>query len=392
MKVLLVEPDYYTRYPSLGLLKLATFHSLRNDDVVYLRGDSLAPYTPDRIYVTSLFTWTWKPVWRAVHWYREQYPKAEIQLGGIYASLIPDHAKLSGANLLWEGILPHVDHLTPDYSLVPDWKSSILFATRGCPRKCGFCSVPKLEGPPIVSHTSIKANIHPSHKKVVFFDNNILGTPDSQGLLEELVEIGIEADFNQGIDARCLNEENAGLLSKMNMPVIRMAYDYIGIRPWVERAIALLKDRGIRGRRLVFYVLHNYLDSPDDFYERVIDLLSWGVVVYPMRYEPLCTLDKNRYVSPKWTAEELSMVAQARRVMGYGGAFPPYRGLVQKFLNARNFQDAFSMNLPKGRWTVPEPIVEMAMEHEQQSSIKKKDYFPNWRREKDWRRVQQRIS
>ena len=167
-----------------------------------------------------------------------------------------------------------------------------------------------------------------------------------------------------------------------------MAFDYIGIRPWVEKAIQRLKDHGIKGRRIVFYSLHNYVDDPENFFERVRDLLLWGVVVYPMRYEPLCTLQKGKYVAPAWTSEQLSMVAQARRVMGYGGAFPPYKGLVEKFARAKSFDDAFGLRArpASGNWRISEPIVEMALEHEQQGSISKK-YFPNWRREKDWRKL-----
>jgi len=41
------------------------------------------------------------------------------------------------------------------------------------------------------------------------------------------------------------------------------------------------------------------------------------------------------------------MVAKARRVLGYGGAFPPYEGLVKKFSKAKNFYEAFSLREPK---------------------------------------------
>jgi len=37
------------------------------------------------------------------------------------------------------------------------------------------------------------------------------------------------------------------------------------------------------------------------------------------------------------------MVAQARRVIGYGGAFPPYEGLKKKFLGAKSFEEAFGL-------------------------------------------------
>jgi len=210
-------------------------------------------------------------------------------------------------------------------------------------------------------------------------------------IFEELAGLGIPTDFNQGMDARLIDDERAELISRVNMPMIRMAFDYRGIRPWVERAIMKLREHGVRGRRMVFYVLHNYVDDPEDFFERVRDLLDWGAVVYPMRYEPLTTLRKGVYVSPRWTREQLSAVAQARRVLGYGGALPPYKPLVEKFLRARNFDEAFSLRPVGGNWRITDPVIEMALEHEQQESINK-NYFPSWRREKDWRKTPQLIS
>jgi hypothetical protein len=65
-----------------------------------------------------------------------------------------------------------------------------------------------------------------------------------------------------------------------------------------------------------------------------------------MRYEPLEPREKNTYISPYWTAEQLEMVAKARRVLGYGGAFPPYEGLKKKFLNAKSFEEAFKLRSP----------------------------------------------
>ncbi len=62
-----------------------------------------------------------------------------------------------------------------------------------------------------------------------------------------------------------------------------------------------------------------------------------------MRYEPLEPRQKNTFVSSNWTAEYLEMIAKARRVLGYGGAFPAYEGLKKKFLNAHSFEGAFKL-------------------------------------------------
>ena len=62
-----------------------------------------------------------------------------------------------------------------------------------------------------------------------------------------------------------------------------------------------------------------------------------------MRYQALEPGPKDGYISPNWTKEQLEMIAKARRVIGYGGAFPPYEGLRKKFANAKDFEEAFSL-------------------------------------------------
>jgi hypothetical protein len=84
----------------------------------------------------------------------------------------------------------------------------------------------------------------------------------------------------------------------------------------------------------------------------VTDLLAWGVAAYPMRYQPLngeFAFEKDSYIAPTWTADELEMVANARRVIGFGGAFPPYEGLVNKFKNASGFHEAFGLRARKDK-------------------------------------------
>jgi len=356
MKVLLVEPNYYTQYPPLGLLKLSRLHKLQGNEVRFVRGVALVTgFKPDEIYVTSLFTWAWKPVWDAIAFYRQLFPKAVINLGGIYASLAPEHAKDAGADELETGLVRRAEDLLPDYSLVPEWHqkraASILFSHRGCVRACSFCAVPALEGKPfqVRLNTSIRHLIHPEHKSVVLWDNNILGESHWPDVVAELKELGKAVDFNQGLDARFVNEAVAIALKGLKIPTIRLAYDHPKIGRFVKRAIDLLTDAGLTDRRkrhIISYVLYNYNDTPQDLFERIRDLLEWGIAAYPMRYQPLNgekAFEKDSYIAPAWSWEELEMVARARRVIGYGGAFPPYEGLRLKFLDARNFVEAFEL-------------------------------------------------
>jgi hypothetical protein len=360
-RVLLVEPDYYTQYPPLGLLKLSTLHKMRGDEVRFVRGLVLVTrFVPDEIEITSLFTWAWKPVWEAVDFYKKLFPRAKTSLGGVYASLIPKHAKQSGADEVVTGLVKEAEDLMPDYELVPEWhtkrQASLVFSSRGCIRKCGFCAVPKLEGKPFAVRpsTAIRHLIHPTHRRVILWDNNILGEPNWREVFAELKELGAEVDFNQGLDARLTTSEVAERISELRMPTLRLAYDSLGMRRSIIKAIVTFRQHlsKTRYRHMCCYALYNYKDTPQELFQRVRELLAWGVAAYPMRYQPLdgeFALTKDSYVAPNWTAQELEMVATARRVIGYGGAFPPYEGLVKKFYKATSFHEAFGLYRQKIR-------------------------------------------
>lgn len=349
MKVLLAEPQksqkYHTPYPPLGLLKLAAYHKKKGDKILFVQGFSDDGFEPDTIYITSLFTYAYEPVHDVIRYYCQRYKKARIIVGGIYATLCSDHLEDTFGNRIdvHKGLVPEVDNILPDYSLVPEWKASILFASRGCIRKCPFCSVPVLE-PEFKAKKSIRRLIYPGHKKVILWDNNILASPYWRDIFNEIEEMNLEVDFNQGLDARLITEGVALRLKRLKLPLLRLAYDSNQIRKPLHKAVELLKSVGIRGRKILVYCLHNTTnDTPEDFLARIKDILEWGVVAYPMRYEPLEPRPKNTYVSPNWTKEQLEMIAKARRVIGYGGAFPPYDGLKKKLFKAKTFEEAFEL-------------------------------------------------
>ncbi|MEM3264719.1 MAG: hypothetical protein QXH07_02065 [Thermoplasmata archaeon] len=357
MNILLVEPDYYSRYPPLGLLKLASYYRSLGDKIYYVRGLNIDVEKVNRINITSLFTYSWRPVHQAIQYYHNLYPDAEIMVGGIYATLlsmnIKNHypfAKIhSGLHLQAESYLPAYDILKW-VEKWKDWNSSIVFTSRGCIRKCPFCVVPKMEGYFKADKPSIMPLIYPNHKKVVIWDNNFLASPYATSMLKELRDHKITPDFNQGLDARLMNEETAGLLADLKPKNIHFSYDWIGEKKDVKKTIDLLANAGYQKRHIIFYMIYNfydlknkYGDTPADFLIRLQNLMKWGVSAYPMRYVPLDALDKNYFISPYWNTEQLEMIAGARRVLGYGGAFVPYNGFVEKIMNAKTFEIAMEL-------------------------------------------------
>ena len=348
--ILLVKPKYYSAYPPIGLLKLSAYQKELGNTTELVWGTGRpVQVEPDIIYITSLFTWAWEPVWQAVRYYSLKFPNAELWLGGLYASLMPEHAALSGVKpeRIFRGIHFEAECRLPDYELVPSWnkkeKASIIFATRGCVRSCTFCGVSRIEGKLNSEKNSIKGLIWPGHTRVILFDNNFLASSKWESVLSEIQELGISVDFNQGLDARLITGEVAKKISQLKIDrFVRLAYDTSEMGPYVENAINLLRSSGIDGRNILVYLLYNFTDSPQDLFMRIRNVLSWGGVAYPMRFQPIYTLKKNDYISPEWDAIRLGAVATARRVFGSGGTFPPYKGMMKvKIEGCKTFDEAF---------------------------------------------------
>lgn len=182
------------------------------------------------------------------------------------------------------------------------------------------------------------------------WDNNFLASSYWKEIISTLRSLDLEIDFNQGLDARLMDEEKACILADLKMPAVRMAYDSPEEKDAILKAVEMLHDSGVRKRKIIFYNLYNFYDAgrstgddPESFFSRVKEVLNLGCVSYPMRFEPMTSLKKNKFVSPLWTAGELEMVAKSRRVIGYGGVFPPYRGLLKKMNNASCFREGFEL-------------------------------------------------
>jgi len=348
-QILLVHParsrKYYTPYPPLGLLKYAQYHRAQGDIVHLVRGPSSRLFNPDIIYITSLFTYSWRPVHDCIRSYRKRYPRAKLLVGGIYASLLPEKIREEFSNSveIITGVNPELDNIIPDYSLVPKWDTSLIIASRGCPRKCSFCSVPKIE-PTFTALKSISHLVLPWHKKIVFWDNNILASPYCLNIFHELASFRKQVDFNQGLDARLLTPPLVEALTKISITYIRLSFDNDFMYAPLDAAISLLHAHGYPNGHIFVFVLYNHDSGPGEFFNRCRFLITRGCTVYPMRFEPYSTAAKRSYISPLWTKDLLDTVARAQGAMGFNGVFSPTEKLINKFNRAKNFAQAFKLN------------------------------------------------
>jgi len=319
LKILLVEPAYNNPYPPLGLMKISTWHKKKGNDVMLIKD---TPHNStldlfernekcykklkehyDIIYITSLFTYQSSYVIESVEYYRNRFPKSQIKVGGIMATLLPECVKEKTGINPHVGLLRGAENCPPDYSWYPNLSYSISFTTRGCPRNCPFCAVRKHE-PEFKVKENWPEDIDITKKGIIFWDNNWLASPNFEKDIEKLIKfqkIGItRIDFNQGLDCRLFDEDKAKLLSQVKIKPVRFAFDNCSEDGYIQKAIHLAQKYGFKDIRVyVLYGSEYNNDTPEYFYYRINEINRLGALSYPMRYRPINSTN-GVYISDKW--------------------------------------------------------------------------------------------
>lgn len=340
MNILLVEPDFpiqrksknHSSFLPIGLLKIGTHHKIKGDKVQLVRGNfgkSALNFKPDRILITSLFTYWSKYVKESVGHYKGMFPKARVEVGGIFASLMPKECKkIKGCDMVSVGLYDRgrAEKIDIDYTLLPEPVDyQIIHASRGCFRSCSFCGVWKIE-PNVVYKESVLEEINSNH--LVFYDNNLLANPNIEKMLNELAEFRynnrvIFSECQSGLDGRIIRRK-PHLAKKLKMARFmnpRIAWDSaVSNNKSIADQIKILKAAGYTtGRRSDIYVfmLFNHRRSFEELSEKLEFCRKWGVLVIDCRFRPLNQLfdnynpvaksqdDSDYYIAPKWSDSQV---------------------------------------------------------------------------------------
>ena len=327
-QVLLVEPAYRNKYPPLGLMKLASYHKDRGDEVRFVKGEqrSVLLEAWDRVYVTTLFSFEWDRTSQAIDFAIQAAGRQpeRVFVGGIAASLMRDQfvaeTRWAGVRFI-AGLLDRapavslqlsaedcefgaddiagapIEERVPDYSILGDVDyvyavndAYFGYASRGCVRKCHFCGVPRLEGgqreaPPLANLVNGVRDRYGEKRDLILMDNNITASARYKEVIAEIRDLGFQAgatleriagrpaqrrvDFNQGVDARILAKTPMYLreMATICISPLRIAFDHIGLRQVYETSVKMAANYGIRS--LSNYMLYNFMDTPEDLYARL---------------------------------------------------------------------------------------------------------------------------
>jgi len=311
MNILMVEPSYQAKFPPLGLMKLSAWHKAKGDDVSFYKGLKKPKEQYDIIYITTLFSWNSKVVIETIKYYQDNYT-ADIQVGGIFASLMPDYIKQQTGITPECGYRRELDELLPDYELFKKHSKfddySYVFTTRSCPNNCKFCAVKRLDGDYWVNH-NWRIQIHPDKPKINIFDNNIAIAHIKH--FAEVIQYAIDKEllirFEGGIDFRFVTPEHAKWLAKapVEYEMIRLAFDDIKYDGAFQRKVKMMLANGVKNTNMSVYVLCNFNDTVEESHYRCREVVKLGIRPIPLFYIPLDHLDERNDVrmNANWTQD-----------------------------------------------------------------------------------------
>jgi len=332
MNILLVEPEFpipsksrnHKNFLPIGLLKLASYYRSKNHRIALIRGNKKREeieFDPDRILVTSLFTYWRKYVKESVEHYRALFPTSKIIVGGIYASLMPeDCAEYTRCDEVFKGVHQEAERSPPVYDLLANPHGidyQIIHASRGCIRSCEFCGASQIE-PKFTYKKSIKDEI--CSNELIFYDNNLLANPHIEEILKEIASSRfrgkpITCESQCGFDGRLLTAKLAKLIREARFKNPRIAWDgpFSEFRE-INRQVDLLINVGYGNRDIFIFMLFNWELDFAEMERKRRKCWEWKVQIADCRYRPLdqrfdnynpakTQTSDDYYIHPRWTDE-----------------------------------------------------------------------------------------
>ena len=243
----------------------------------------------------TVMTYWYPGVQEVIEDIRTYSPQSTIVLGGVYATLCPQHARRLGADLvidrdyvepLWELL-----RLTPQLQEAPLWevyadlRVGILKLADGCPFKCTYCSVPQVYPPfaarpleRVLAELAWLRQCGAQH--IAFYDDALLFKPDQILLpfLRQVMQRGLEAYFHtpNALNARFITKDMARCMVQAGFRTFYLGFEssaytwqrHTGGKVYaheLEQAVEHLVSAGTDIRQITAYLImaHPQTDQQD---------------------------------------------------------------------------------------------------------------------------------
>jgi hypothetical protein len=336
MRYLLIEPKVKAIAPNIALTKWARWCEQNDYEYRYVRGKLEPSIEPDVILMSCIFSYNSKVYEKTIDFYLKRFPSSKITVGGAFPSLNPKwFDRWNGSVSVHKGLCKVIEKLAPKYDVDITSEDAnpyprdkvVLYASRGCVNKCGYCCVPKLEGD-MRSFRSIRGVLNTARKEiphaggVVLYDNNFTEHRYFRNIVNELIEFGLPVDIH-GLHVESFTRKKAQLLSKLNWQpqggngsaYMRFSFDKFKYADNIKNALRYTVEEDIKAT-FFCYVIYNWIDSPEHIWEKIqicqeiVDDIGEPIQLFFIRYEPLNSLKRNSYVGKRWSKDLLDGFAK----------------------------------------------------------------------------------
>lgn len=299
------------------------------------------------VFLTSSMTYWYLGVKEVIESVRKIHPKTKIVVGGIYPTLLLEHAKKLDADLVVKGsdlksveefLQIEIGEKIPKWSYERNSRFAVLTISRGCPFYCSYCAIKEIEKgfsfkDPNVLKKEVESIQKSKIENIAFYDDALLYRFE-EGLnlfLKNLKETRFCFYTPNGMNVRFLSKYVAKRLKEANFQNIFLSLESVDDKFLKESGNKLYKDEflncvenlvssGFNREQISSYILlgHPKIDE-EKVKESIIFLKKEGIKPHLSEFSPILgTLDAEACAKYADLKEPLNhnKVAFSIRVLG----------------------------------------------------------------------------